>query len=133
MFEFVVAQFNALIKPLQELAKDKRELKDNALRSVSHALNETRIYYKSLERGTDRNLEIEAQLAKYWSAAAIPLRHIDPDLAMTCQLKCDYWIAPDRWSEDDLKNNGIALDTLHKAYRRMLVPSSVARRPGVDI
>jgi len=132
MFEFVVTQFNAIIKPLQELAKDKRELKDNALRAVSHALNETRIYYKTLERGADRNLEVEVQLAKYWSAAAIPLRHIDPDLAMTCDLKCDYWIAPDSWSEDDIKNNGIALDTLHKIYRRMLAPSVFARRPGVN-
>jgi hypothetical protein len=129
MFEFVIAQFNAIIKPLQELAKDKRELKDNALRAVSHALNETRIYYKILERGADRNLEVEAQLAKYWSAAAIPLRHVDPGLAMTCELKCDYWLAPDNWSEQDIKNNGIVLGNLHKTYRRMLVPHSFLKAP----
>jgi len=124
MIEFVLSQFNALIKPVQELSKDKRELKDNALRAISHALNETRIYYKGLERGGPRNLETEAQLAKYWSAAAIPLRHIDPDLAVACAQKCDYWIAPDEWTNEDIKRHGIALDGLHKAYRRMLVPTS---------
>lgn len=65
LIEYLVGPLNALIKPIQDLTKDKRELRDNALRAVCHALNETRIYYRRREQGKERSLEIEEQLAKY--------------------------------------------------------------------
>ncbi len=41
MLEYLPKQFSSLLGLIQNLSKDKRELKDNALKSVSHALNET--------------------------------------------------------------------------------------------
>jgi hypothetical protein len=133
MIEYVLGQFNALIKPIQDITKDKRELRDNALRAISHALNETRIYYQGRERGRERNLDIEAQLAKYWAAAAIPITHIDPELAMVCEQKCEYWINPDNWTDDEIAQNGIALADLVKTYRKMLVPSLSGSRPRAPL
>ena len=131
MLEYLVGPFKALIKPIQDLARDKRELRDNALRAISHALNETRIYYQGRERGRERNLDVEAQLVKYWSAAAIAIRHIDSQLAVVCEEKCEYWINPDNWTDEEVAQSGIALSDLVKTYRKMLVPSLTGSRPRV--
>jgi hypothetical protein len=100
MLEFVIEKLIALLGPIATLSKEKRELKDNALRSVSTALRETQLYYRDLGKGKERSMDIEAQLAKYWSAAAIPLRHIDEELAMACEHKAEYWVNPEQWSDD---------------------------------
>lgn len=122
MLEFIVAQFNGLIKPLQELTKDRRDLRDNALRAISHALTETYLYYRDLDSGKPKNPDIERQLANYWAAAAIPIRHLDPELAMTCEFKAEYWVNPDNWSETEIHEHGIALAGLRQSYRELLNP-----------
>ena len=123
MIEVVLDRFIALLGPIATLSRDKRELKDNALRAISHALTETHIYYSSLNRGNDRNLETEAQLARYWSAASIPLRHIDPDLAQTCEHKSEYWVSPENFSEEQVKETGIRLTEVKNAYKQLAIPS----------
>jgi len=105
-----------------DLTKDRRELKDNALRAISHALTETYLYYRRMELGKGRDNDIEAQLSKYWSAAAIPIRHIDPNLAQLCEHKSDYWVNPDRWDQKKVKKIGIGLEQVRKRYRALLNP-----------
>lgn len=122
MLEFVVEQFIALLGNIQNLSKEKREIKDNALRAISHALNETYLYYASQDKGKQRNLDVEKQLSNYWAAAAIPLRHLDESLAMTCEYKAEYWVNPDNWSDEQIHKHGIALDSLRKQYRQLLAP-----------
>jgi hypothetical protein len=82
MLEMVATRLTALLGPLRAMSKVNREMRDNALRAISHALNETYIYYRGLDRGQDRHLEIEDQLSCYSAAAAIPIRHLDHELAM---------------------------------------------------
>ena len=108
--------------PISTLSKEKRELKDNAFRAISIALQETKIYYKSQERGAERNLETEAQLVRYWGAAAIPLRHIDEELSMVCENKAEFWLNPEAWSNEDIKSFGIKLEDVTKAYRQLTMP-----------
>jgi D-serine dehydratase len=67
-------------------------------------------------------MDVEAQLSKYWSAAAIPLRHIDEELAMICEYKSDFWTNPDNWSEEEVKRIGIKLEDVTDAYRRLAMP-----------
>ncbi len=122
MLEFALEKLIALPGPIATLSKEKRELKDNALLSVSTALRETQIYYRDLGRGGERNLETEAQLAKFWSAAAIPLRHIDEEFAMSCEYKAEYWVNPDQWSEEEIIRLGIKLDDVTNAYRKLAMP-----------
>ena len=123
MLEFLVDRLIALMGPISTLSKEKRELKDNAFRAISIALQETKLYYKSLERGGDKNMETEAQLVRYWGAASIPLRHIDEELAMVCEHKAEFWISPESWSDEDIKTFGIKLDDVTKAYRQLAMPS----------
>ena len=135
MLEFIVSQFIALIEPIQNLSKDKRDLKDNALRAISHALNETYLYYRDIEKGKPINLDIQKQLSNYWAAAAIPLRHIDENLALICEMKSEYWVNPENWSNEQIHEHGIALDDLRKKYRVMLAPprfSTRSPRPRIE-
>jgi hypothetical protein len=132
MLEFVLQKLIGLLGPIATLTKDRRELRDNALRAISNALMETKIYYRNREAGSPRNLETEAQLAKYWAAAAIPLRHIDEELAATCEYKADFWTGPDNWSGDAVESLGIKLADVTDAYRKLAMPKgfSHARARG---
>ena len=103
--------------------RDKRDLKDNALRAISIALSETSIYYRDLSIGKLRDLEKEAQLSRFWSAAAIPLRHFNEELAGMCENKAEYWLNPSEWTSDQIKEFGIRLEDLRKAYRQMALPA----------
>jgi len=122
MLEYVVDKLIGLLGPIATLSKDKRDLKDNALRAISTALTETKLYYRDRQSGKPRNLEVEAQLAKYWAAAAIPLRHIDEELAMTCEYKADFWTGPDNWTTEEVERMGIKLEDVSKAYRNIAMP-----------
>ncbi|EHP41243.1 hypothetical protein OR16_21131 [Cupriavidus basilensis OR16] len=122
MLEFVIDKLIGLLGPIATLSKEKRELKDNALRAISMALLETKLYYRDRAKGKPRNMDVEAQLSKYWGAAAIPLRHIDQELAMTCEYKADFWTDPDNWSDEELERVGIKLEDVTKAYRDIAMP-----------
>lgn len=129
MLDFLITKLTALMGPIATLTKEKRELKDNALRAVTTALLETKIYYRSMELGASRNIETEAQLVKYWGAAAIPLRHIDQELAVICENKSEYWLNPENWSDEEVKEFGIQLQNVTSAYRQLALPSiNKARR-----
>ena len=132
MMEWVVERLISLLGPIATMTKDKRDLQDNALRSVSHALHETKLYYRDLGVGKQRSRETESQLARFWSAAAIPLRHIDQELAMNCENKAEYWLSPASYSDEDIKRMGIRLADLSVAYRKMVAPkfSLRAREAG---
>jgi len=118
----VLDGLSKILGPIATLSKDKRELKDSALRAISNALDETFIYYRDLEKGSPKNLEREALLSKYWSAAAIPMRHFDERLANMCDYKSEYWVNPDSYNDDDIDSLGIELNNVRQAYRKMLTP-----------
>jgi hypothetical protein len=122
MITFVIEKLISLPRPVTSLSKERRELRDNALRSISHALDGTYLYYRDLDRGKPRNLETEAQLSRYWSAAAIPIRHIDEELAFICDQKSECWLNPETWDHERVKEVGIALDDVRKRYRGLLHP-----------
>ncbi|MDG5975623.1 hypothetical protein H010_10196 [Hydrogenophaga taeniospiralis CCUG 15921] len=132
MMQWVVERLISLLGPIATMAKEKRDLQDNALRSISHALQETKLYYRDLGLGKERSRDIESQLAKYWAAAAIPLRHIDQELAMNCENKAEYWLSPETFSEEDIKQMGIKLTDLSAAYRKLVAPkfTGPTRRAG---
>lgn len=123
MLDFLVTKLISLMGPIATLSKEKRELKDNALRAISTALQETKVYYRALDSGAERNQDTEAQLVKYWGAAAIPLRHIDEELAMICEHKSEYWLNPNNWSDEEIKEFGIKLQDVTVAYRQLAMPS----------
>jgi hypothetical protein len=122
MLQWVLERLFQLTPSLVSLSKDRRDLKDNALRAILHALDETYLYYRNIENGNSRDREVEAQLVRYWSAAAIPVRHIDSELAERCDRKSEYWLNPDSYNERKVADLGIELKSVRDAYRALLHP-----------
>ena len=120
MLQYILDKTLIVFDKIHDYKKLNRELSDNALRSLSNALNETLLYYKSLDRGFARDIETESQLVKYWSAAAIPMRHIDQEFAEICEYKSQYWIEPESWSTDKIKEFRIGLEGVREKYRMKL-------------
>lgn len=123
MLDFVVSKLISLMGPIATLSKGKRELKDNALKAISAALRETKLYYRNLEAGKERDLEEEAKIVRLWGEAAIPLRHIDGDLAMICEQKSQYWVSPENWSSEEITQYKIKLQNVDFAYRQLALPA----------
>ena len=105
-------------------SKENEKKKDLALRAVSCALDETYLYYRDMKNGHLKDRDREAQLVKLWSAAAIPLRHFDLKLANICDKKSEYWIDPERYTDDDVEKLGIKLGDVRGAYRKLMKPNN---------
>ena len=103
--------------------KEDEQKKDLALKAVSYALDETYLYYRDMKNGHLKDRDREAQLVKLWSAAAIPLRHFDLDLANICDRKSEYWIVPESYSDEDVSKLGIRLGDVRGAYRKLMKPN----------
>jgi len=123
MITEILEGLTKILGPIATLSKDRRELKDSALRAISNALDETFLYYRDLDKGSPRNLERESLLVKYWSAAAIPMRHFDSQLASICDLKSEYWVNPENYNKENIGELGIGLNNVRQAYRKMLRPN----------
>jgi len=128
----VIKSLFGLVPSLLSLSKDHRELRDAALRAILVALDETYLYYRDLGHGKNRELDREAQLVRYWSAAAIPLRHVDPELAQRCDQKAEYWLNPDNYTPDHVKELDIGLESVRNAYRTLLHPKSLMVKPNPE-
>jgi hypothetical protein len=122
MIEWVVERLTNLVGPISDLRKERRELADSALRAVSAALTETSIYYRDVEANGIVENAREARLVRLWAAAAIPLRHVDPELSGICQHKSEYWLNPRSWSHHNVKQLGIDLENVRKRYTSLLTP-----------
>jgi hypothetical protein len=69
--EWLIERLIALIPAISNLSGERREMADNALISISHALNETSIYLRQIRDGAPQDREKEEHLARYWAAAAV--------------------------------------------------------------
>lgn len=103
--------------------KENEQKKDLALRAVSYALDETYLYYRDMKNGHLKDRDREAQLVKLWSAAAIPLRHFDLELANICDRKSEYWLDPEIYTDEDVIKLGIRLGDVRGAYRKLMKPN----------
>lgn len=118
--EWVIEKLMSLLPLIGNLSKDKRELADNALHSIAHALTETSLYVNRYVKSGKKDEEIEAQLVRYWRDAAIPLRHIDKELSEICEYKSEYWLDPANWEPGKANGISIDLDTVRDKYRAQL-------------
>jgi len=128
MFDYFLNKLVELMGPIATLSRERRQLRTEALRAISTALQETKIYYRDQEvKG--RDLDREADLVRLWSNAAIPLNEIEPELALACEQKSEFWVNPDNWSSEEIQRFGIKLEDVSAAYRQLAVPKmKVAHR-----
>lgn len=122
MLNEILQGLGNILGPIATASRERTQMKDEALRAISHALDETCLYYRDIGHGRLQNRDREAMLVKYWSAAAISLRHFDQNLAMRCDTKAEYWLNPENYSTEDINNLGISLESVRQAYRKMLRP-----------
>lgn len=125
----IIGGLFGVVPNLLALPKERRELRDNALRGILVALDETYLYYRDIEKGKGRNEDREALLVRYWSAAAIPMRHIDRGLARRCDQKSEYWLNPEMYDAAAVRELGIGLESVRNAYRTLLNPRSLVQKP----
>lgn len=111
----------SVIGLIRDGKRRKDERTDQALFALYTALVETRAYVDELKKTKRRNRRKEYALAKLWSDASVPLRHIDRDLAYRCFLKGSYWLERDTWSQARIKRSGIELRTVFEATRELLM------------
>ena len=124
MLKEILEGLSNILGPIATATKDRSQMKDEALRAISHALDETYLYYRDVEHGQLPNRDKEAMLVRYWSAAGICLRHFDQRLASICDIKAEYWVSPENYNSTDIESLGIGLDSVRRAYRKMLRPDN---------
>ena len=120
MYAWALAKMIALLGPIAEMQKDKRELADQALRAVSDALTKTRLYCKSLDDGIVPERKKEEELMKAWANAAIPMRHIDREFSEICEHKSQFWLNPAEWPQGSVAEMGIDLESVRERYQTLL-------------
>jgi hypothetical protein len=94
---------------------------DAALAAIYAAATETKILLADTEQAGSRDREREREVARLWSAAAIPVRRFDPDLADRCLLKFEFWANPLKWKADDATEKRIAVDGILERARTLLL------------
>ncbi|MCD6197703.1 MAG: hypothetical protein J7K15_03895 [Deltaproteobacteria bacterium] len=118
--EWLIERLIAILPAIAKLSKEKRELADNALNAISIALNETSLYLVHIRDGGGSDRSREEQLARYWAAAAVPVRHLDRELAEMCQYKSEIWTNPDNWNLEKIAQYGIDINSVRDKYAELL-------------
>ena len=96
------------------------ERDDAAIKSVLDAVNSTKRYLASLDRGEGINRESEATLVDLWTTASVHIRRTDPDLSVRLQEKAEYWTNPEYWTGDEEAENRIQIDRISNEARNLL-------------
>lgn len=99
---------------------ERQEIADNAIRAICNALSETKIYYSKNFLNDQEKREAEEYLCRLWAATAVPVRHLDRELAFLCDRKSGFWLDPSQWNDKRIEKEGIGLDELHEKYENML-------------
>lgn len=105
---------------LREGKKQRSEKTDQALLALYAALNETKAYLQQRKEGAARDQQREFALASLWHRASIPLRELDTELSERCFLKGGYWMEPDAWTDEKVKQSGITIDQVFEQTRAFL-------------
>jgi len=99
----------------------RAEREDAAVKAVLLAVNETKLYIASLDRGEPKRRDQERLLVQLWTDSAVAIRRSDPDLAERLQMKAEYWADPENWSDDDVRAAMIGIETVATRARALLV------------
>jgi len=112
------------LKTLLEYFRDERHRRedkaDAALAAIYAAANETKLYIRKAQRTGRSEGKKEEELSRLWTAAAVPIRHFDRDLADRCLMKGRYWVDPASWSVEDIVRFRIGIDEVFEEARELL-------------
>ncbi|EMH9210028.1 MULTISPECIES: hypothetical protein [Klebsiella] len=120
-----VAACTAFINAVNFLTGHNREqakLTSNAIKHLTMAIHETEIYFSEREEGLERDLAREKQLSRYWSEAAEPLRPIDLYFSDLCAMKAQYWLFPNRYERETVRELNITLEGMRANLQKLRRP-----------
>jgi len=120
MWEPLLTGLFGLLNVFNRDATQSREQIDLALSALISATNETKIYIQRVQRTGSTNRETEEKLSRLWSAASIPIRHFDQDLAERCYIKSEYWLNPENYSATDIAKFRIGIEKINKEAKKLL-------------
>src|SRR5262249_22625274 len=92
-------------------------LKMDVSKRLRETVTETEIYWGRLVRKEQRDFNIEADLARRWSATAAQAALYDETLSTFCLDISQYWANP---PTDPSESFGKILDTLYTMHRQLL-------------
>ena len=98
----------------------RQERDDAAVRSVLAALNATKRYLASRDRGEPVDRQVEAGLVDLWTTASVHIRRTDAQLAVRLQRKAAYWTNPENWTPKEVVANRIQIDQIAEEGKRLL-------------
>jgi len=115
----IITGCKALLDHISTSRNIQREIRDQALAALYMACIETKIYIQRVERMGVSSRQTEEKLARLWSKVAVPLRHLDADLANRCVEKSEYWLSPDNWSNADISRYRIGINQVAMEARKL--------------
>jgi len=115
----IITGCKAILDHISTHRNVKREICDRALAALYLACTETKIYIQRFQRTGISNRQTEEELARLWSKASVPLRHLDPDLANRCSAKSEYWLSPENWSDADIAQYRIGIGQVANEARKL--------------
>lgn len=119
---FIVSSYSALLTTLNTfngLGREKEKQATEAIRALTKAIHETEIYFSELKCGVERDKAREVQLSRYWSESAEPVRLIDREFSDLCGLKARYWLFPDHYDRESVKDLHITLEGMNAELQKL--------------
>lgn len=115
--------FDKLLNILGLIREEKRARSANvdlALTALFEALTATKPYLDSRAAGAARNPDREFEIATVWLNASIRLREIDIEFAERVCAKGGYWMAPEAWDDEKIREKKIAFDQVWESTQKLL-------------
>jgi hypothetical protein len=92
----------------------------DAVQVLQVAVLNTQAYVVQLNRGERVDRQVERGLAEAWQNAAGAFYGLDGALAERLQLKGEYWIQPENWTEQQVLDANISLQHVAEYTRQLL-------------
>ena len=119
MIEQVITALKECVDRIRVSTIRRTDQQNAALLAILAAVQETKVYIRDFTH-RPRNPDKEAELSRLWIKAALPVRHVDIDLADRCLLKAEYWLHPDEWTGARIRQFRLGLDNIHEYCKQLL-------------
>ncbi|MBC3213853.1 hypothetical protein [Serratia fonticola] len=119
MGEYLEGLIKGLFGCYQSSSKERRELALSKLEALSNLLIENRIYLRDYSHKELKDQEKETALAMEWKRVGALFHPDSVELARICEYKSDYWVHPDFYSKEKVKELDISIRSLEGQYQRI--------------
>ena len=110
----------AWLKNLLDADVETRTRWKGAVQLLQEAVLSTKAYVAQLDRGKPANREVERSLSDAWQRTAGAFYGLDGSLAERLQLKGEYWIQPEIWTDQQVLDANISLQHVAEYTRQLL-------------